>query len=115
MAHVILTVRPETLSFPIVAARFMEAATGLGQARHLPALLDHFLWRGIDPRPALEIAVEPGRGSSRGERRGRLYVAEVPNPGPDRTCCDPQAFIAARRLMPHAHRALADRGNVNIA
>ncbi len=118
MAHVILTVRPETLSFPIVAARFMEAAAGLGQARHLPALLDHFLWRGIDPRPVLGIAVEPGRGSPRGERRGRLYVAEVPHPGPDRACCDPRAFIAMRRLMPHAHRSVPDHdglGSVNIA
>jgi hypothetical protein len=109
MAHVILTVRPETLSFPIVAARFLEAAAALGQTRHLPALLDHFLWRGIDPRPVLGIAVAPGRGSPRqsvsGERRGRLYVAEVPNPGPDRACCDALAFMAARRLMSHAHRA----------
>jgi len=113
MAHVILTVRPETLSFPIVAARFLEAAAALGQARHLPALLDHFLWRGIDPRPVLGIAVAPGPGSPRrsprqfpgDERRGRLYVAEVPHQGPDRACCDPRAFIAARRLMAHAHRA----------
>jgi hypothetical protein len=119
MSHVILTVRPETLSFPIVAARFLEAAAALGQARHLPALLDHFLWRGIDPRPVLGIAVVPGAGSPRlsrgrllpwnqspwGERRGRLYVAEVPHQGPDRTCCDPRAYIAARRLMSHAHRA----------
>jgi hypothetical protein len=108
MAHVILTVRPETLSFSIVAARILEAAAALGQTRHLPALLDHFLWRGIDPRPVLGIAVPPGRGSprrsNRGEPRGRLYVAEVPNQGPDRACCDPSAFVAARRLMPHAHR-----------
>jgi len=117
MAHVILTVRPETLSFPIVAARFLEAAAALGQTHHLPALLDHFLWRGIDPRPVLGIAVAPGRGRLRqsprvsprhfsgGERRGRLYVAEVPNPGPDRACCDARSFIAARRRMTHAHRA----------
>ena len=70
MAHVILTVRPETLSFPIVAARFLEAAAALGQARHLPALLDHFLWRGIDPRPVLGIAVVPGAGSPRLSRGG---------------------------------------------
>jgi hypothetical protein len=82
-------------------------------------LLDHFLRRGIDPRPVLGIAVVPGAGSPRlsrgrllpwnqspwGERRGRLYVAEVPHQGPDRTCCDPRAYIAARRLMSHAHRA----------
>jgi hypothetical protein len=112
MAHVILTVRPETLNFPIVAARFLEAAAALGQTRHLPALLDHFLWRGIDPRPVLGIAVPPGRGSPRqfrgGEPRGRLYVAEVPNPGPDRACCDPWCFIAARQRMPHAHRTLPE-------
>lgn len=105
MAHVILTVHPETLSFPIVAARFLEAAASLGLARHIPALLDHFLWRGIEPRPELGIAVSPGRGSPRGERRGRLYVAEAPHAGPDRLCCDPGAFLAVRRLMPHLHRS----------
>ena len=105
MAHVILTVRPETLTFPIVAARFLEAAAALGEAPHMPALLDHFLWRGIDPRPFLGIAVPSGRGSPRGKRRGRLFVAEVPHMGLDRACCDPRAFIAARRLMQHGHRS----------
>ena len=118
MAHVILTVHPQTLTFPIVAARFLEAAASLGQARHLPALLDHFLWRGIDPRPVLGIAVRAGGGSPRGERRGRLYVAEAPHPGPDRNCCNAHAFVAVRRLMPHAHRSLPSQeepGRVNIA
>ena len=32
MAHVMLTVRPETLTFGLVAARFLEAAAALGQA-----------------------------------------------------------------------------------
>jgi hypothetical protein len=103
MAHVMLTVRPETLSFPIVAARFLEAAAGLGCAHQLPVLLHHFLWRGIDPRPVLGIAVPAGAGRPRGEPRGRLYVAEAPNPGPDHACCSQGAFIAARRLMRHAH------------
>jgi hypothetical protein len=104
MAHVILTVRAETLGYPIVVARFLEAAAALGGRRHLSALLDHFLWRGIDPRPVLGIAVRPADRRPRGDPRGRLYVAEAPHPGPDRACCSQDAFIAARRLMRHPHR-----------
>ena len=39
--------------------RIAAAIEVLGEieTRHLPALLDHFLWRGIDPRPVLGIAV----------------------------------------------------------
>ena len=43
MAHVMLTVRPETLTFGLVAARFLEAAAALGQASIMWDLLDNFL------------------------------------------------------------------------
>ncbi len=109
MAHVMLTVRPETLTFSIVAARFLEAAAALGEADILSALLDHFLWRGIDPGPCLAIAIPRGtgspRGTDRGRDRGKLIVTEPPNRVRGCDCGDMRGFIQARRLMTHPHRA----------
>jgi hypothetical protein len=103
MAHVILTVPSETLDYDLVAARFLEAAAALGQAHHLTALLEHFLWRGIDPRRYLEAALLRSV-----RRRGSLprRVLHVVEPVVARTCvcCHPADFIVARRLMPHSHR-----------
>ena len=104
MAHVMLTVRPETLSFAIVAARFLEAAAAMGEANILPALLDHFLWRGIDPRPHLAIGIPRGRGGPCGRERGPLIVTEAPNRVRGCQCGNPRDFLAARRLMTHPHR-----------
>ena len=92
MAHVILTVRPETLSFPIVAARFLEAAAALGQTRHLPALLDHFLgvasirgrcWGSPCDRGAAVRAAPPAASRAAGcmwrrcRIRGRIAPAAI--------------------------------------
>ena len=107
MAHVMLTVRPETLTFGLVAARFLEAAAALGQASIMCDLLDNFLWRAIDPRPFLTIAIPPGPRRRRVEPRGRLGVLERPNPGPYCACCDIPGLWHARRLMPHPHRMRA--------
>jgi hypothetical protein len=104
MAHVILTIRPETLNFAGVAARFLEAAVALGQARNLPALMDHFVWRGIDPRPLLAIDAPARPRQFRGERRGRLRMVEAPNLVPGCQCLNRTAFVQAHRLMPHPHR-----------
>src|SRR5262249_26049109 len=71
MAHAMLTLRPETLTFGLIAARFLEAAAALGQAANLADLLDDFLWRGIDPRPYLALEIPPGRRRDGGEPRGR--------------------------------------------
>lgn len=105
MAHVILTVRPETVSFNIVAARFLEAAFALGQPHNLRALLDHFLWRGIDPHAYL---AEPlVRSARRRQARPRRVLRAIEPGAAADPCCgcnDPFAFILARRLMPHAHR-----------
>ncbi len=104
MAHVMLSVRPETLSFALVAARFLEAAAALGEAGNLPALLDHFLWRGIDPRPHLAIGIPRGRGGPRGRLRGPLLVTEAANPRRGCDCGDARGFLGARRMMTHPHR-----------
>lgn len=105
MAHVMLTVYPQTLNYGIVAARFLEAATRLGMAPILTDLLDDFLWRGIDPRPYLTITVPPGV-RRRGEPRGRLDVRERANPNAHCPGCNLRGLWGARRLMPHAHRIL---------
>ncbi len=106
MAHVMLTVHPETLTFGRVAARFLEAAAALGEAPLLPELLDHFLWRGIDPRPFLSIRIPPSSRRNGSEPRGLLEMHEPPNPSPYCACCDISGFWRARRLMPHSHREL---------
>jgi hypothetical protein len=107
MAHVMLTVRPETLTFGLVAARFLEAAAALGQASIMWDLLDNFLWRAIDPRPFLSINIPPGSRRERGEQRGRLGVLERPSPGPHCACSDIRGLWHATRLMPHLHRMRA--------
>lgn len=103
MAHAILTLNPETLTFERVAARLLEAAAALGQGHNLPALLDNFLWRGINPLPFLtiEVARDPMRRPDRTRRRLRAIEPHVAR---GCGCGDPFAFIFARRLMPHSHR-----------
>jgi hypothetical protein len=103
MAHAMRTLNPETLSFERVAARLLEAAAGHGQGHILPALLDDFLWRGIDPRQFLTIDVtrDPMR---RPGRTRRTLRATDPHARAGCGCGDPRAFIFARRLMPHSHR-----------
>jgi hypothetical protein len=105
MAHVIATIHPETLTFPRVAAHFVEAAAALGQARNLPALVDHFLWREIDPRPFLRIDIPSGPRRVHGRERGRLRVTEAPNLTGGCNCGNTAGFLLAFRLMPHPHRA----------
>ncbi len=103
MAHAILTLNPETLSFERIAARMLEAAVWYGQGHILSDLLDDFLWRGIDPRPFLtiDVARDPMRRPDRTRRRLR---AIEPFARSGCSCGDPFAFIFARRLMPHSHR-----------
>jgi hypothetical protein len=103
MAHAMLTLNPETLSFGRVAARLLEAAAGDGQGHILPAMLDDFLWRGIDPRPFLtiDVARDPMRRPNRTRRTLRATEPYTPSWC---ACSDPRAFIFARRLMPHSHR-----------
>jgi hypothetical protein len=96
MAHAMKTVHPDTLTFERVAACMLEAAWSLGEQANVPAILDHFLRHGIDPRPFL---VQRGRGlDSELEFVDPLAASLAPR------CQDPAAFVAARRLMRHLHR-----------
>lgn len=104
MAHVIRTIRPDTLTFGRVAARFLEAAAALGQRRNLPALLDHFVWREIDPRPFLTIDAPRHRGIRKQEQRGRLRMPEAANRTLGCRCHERYGFLDAHHLMLHPHR-----------
>jgi hypothetical protein len=103
MGHAMRTLDPETLCFERVAAKLLEAAVADRQGHILPALLDDFLWRGIDPRPflAIDVVRDPMR---RPDRTRRTLRATDPHAVPGCGCSDPRAFIFARRLMPHSHR-----------
>ncbi|MGH7106592.1 MAG: hypothetical protein ACREFT_08810 [Acetobacteraceae bacterium] len=107
MAHAIRTLRPDTLNFGRVSARFLEAAVASGQAHLLPVLLDRFLQRGIDPRPYLAID-RPARYSRRFfQARGRLRGAGQPNCVRSAAGPDMHGFIFAQRPMSHVHREAA--------
>jgi hypothetical protein len=82
LAHVMLTIRPEVLSFEAVAARFLESMEAQGYGPIMPAMTAHFLWRGIDPAPFLRSrhVVLPS-GLRRRSDRSRLWIT------PRRACC----------------------------
>jgi hypothetical protein len=104
MAHVMLTMHPDSLTFGKVAARFIEALLLRGQGALLPALLAHFLYRGIDPRPFFEVkavAAAPRRWTP---VRCSVNWLRASRPGAGDRCCDPSSFIFARGLMRHPHR-----------
>ncbi|MEJ1977084.1 MAG: hypothetical protein WDN49_14190 [Acetobacteraceae bacterium] len=98
MAHAMKTIHPDTLTFERVAARILEAAWSLGERTNVPAMLDHFLRHGIDPRPFL--------AQTHAGLQGDLYFIDpFADPSAPR-CQDPAAFIVARRLMRHEHREI---------
>jgi hypothetical protein len=104
MAHVMLTMHPNYLTFGEVAARFIEALLLRGKGTLLPALLAHFLYRRIDPRPFLRVGavvVPPRRWMPARHPAPRLGALRF-----NRGCrwCDPSSFICARSLMLHSHR-----------
>ena len=102
MAHVMLTVTPQGLTFAKVAARFIEGLLERGHGKLLHAALDHFLWRGIDPRPYLRFvpAAMPGQPG-----RGRLFrvVAAAHHAGCVR--CHSHLTLQAVRLIRAGHGA----------
>ncbi len=107
IAHVMLTLRPEGLTFDEVAARFLESMLAQGYGPILPAMLDHFLWRGIDPRPFLRFS--PVALPGRGRRRAELFAVQ---PAPRRAhCafCHPRGTLHVANLIRAGHVVHARR------
>ena len=101
IAHVMLTLQPEGLTFDEVAARFLESMLAQGYGPILPAMLDHFLWRGIDPRPFLRFG--PVALPGRGRRRAELFAVQ---PAPRRAhCafCHPRGTLHVANLIRAGH------------
>ena len=102
IAHVMLTVKPEGLNFGKVAARFVEGLLERGHGKLLHATLDHFLWRGIDPRPYLRFvpASAPGQPG-----RGRLFRVVVAAHRAGCVQCSTHLTLQALRLIRAGHGA----------
>jgi hypothetical protein len=103
LAHVMLTVRPERLTFDEVAARFLEGLLQQGNGRIMPALLDQFLWRGIDPRPFMRFVPAGLAGGGRGAAAFRNDRASH-RPGCPH--CHPGGVLHATRLIRDGHAAV---------
>ena len=101
LAHVMLSIRPEELSFEEVAARFLESMLEQGYGPLMPAMLAHFLWRGIDPSPFLQFRPVPLPGRSM-RRAGRFSVQISPRHG---GCagCSPGGALHASQMIRAAH------------
>jgi hypothetical protein len=97
MAHTLRTLHPDTLNFERVAACMLEGAHALGEASNVPGMLAQFVKRGLDPRPFLINAFEPG------EPPALKFHDPWTDPRAPRTG-DPTAFIFARKHMTHPHR-----------
>ena len=104
LAHAMLTLRPEGLTFDEVAARFIEGLLEHGHGAILHAALDHFLWRGIDPRPFLRFVplAPPGR-----RRAAGLFRVAVSTHRPACTHCRADLTLRASRLIRAGHEAAA--------
>lgn len=100
MAHAIDTLRPEGLSFGLVAARVIEALLAQGHGAQFEALLGAALARGIDPRPYLRFA--PAGPPGRPARHFRPLLA-APATG---CACHPGGWLRAARMQRAGHASL---------
>lgn len=112
LAHVMLTVRAENLSFAEVAARFLELMAAQGHSPLMPAMLSHFLWRGIDPTPFLQFRQAPPLGRP---RRGRdpFHLQITPH----RRCCagcHPAGTLRAAEMIRAAHANGVPRRGLDV-
>jgi hypothetical protein len=103
MAHVMLTVRPEGLTFDAVAARFIEGLLEHGHGGVLHAALDYFMSRGIDPRPFLRFVPVAPPGRRQGRELFRV-VFSTHHAGCAR--CSSDLTLRAVRLIRAGHGAL---------
>ena len=98
LAHCLRRLDPDDLCFEAVAARFVEAMDGLGQAHNRAAFEENFLWRGIGLRaPGGRVAAPDGAGPPALPRDGGACPA----------CRNPFAVLSAGRLLDHRHREAA--------
>ena len=101
LAHVMLTVRPEGLSFATVAALFLEAMEAQGHGPLMPAMLAHFLWRGIDPAPFVHFRnITVPRRPRRDVKPFRLHATPPHVCGPR---CHPAGAQRATQMIRAAH------------
>jgi hypothetical protein len=101
LAHVMLSIRADELSFEEVAARFLESLMEQGYSPLMPAMLAHFLWRGIDPGPFLHF--EPVRLPGRLRHRPDQFRLRIT---PHHGCCagcDPAGALQATQMIRAAH------------
>ena len=111
LAHVMLTIRPDGLTFEEVAARFLEAMAAQGHGRLMPAMLSHFLWRGIDPAPFLKfrLATVPGRV----RRRSDPLLLQITPHHAGCASCHPAGSLQAMQMIRAAHAIDAPRRTVS--
>jgi hypothetical protein len=88
LARCVQRLDPDDLDFATVAARFCEALVELGWGHLLPAFVDNFLYREIDPRPLL----------------GRVAAVRNERPLGRAAAVDLQAIATVGRLIQHPHR-----------
>jgi hypothetical protein len=110
LAHVLLTIRAEGLSFEEVAARFLESMQAQGHDPLMPAMMAHFLWRGIDPAPFLRFrqVTVPGRV----RRRGDPYRLQITRQRACCAACHPAGTLRAMKMIRAAHAIGAHRRKV---
>jgi len=111
LVHVMRTLPPDDLTFDRVAAKFIEGCLAQGRGHRPDVLIENFLWRGIDPRNAVQAGAAERRAAWRrlpyAERARRVAAAGRG----DHVCHDAHTIVLARSLMPHAHRS--EPGNAN--
>lgn len=92
LAGCVQRLSPDDLDLATVAARFCEAVAEHGRPGLLPALIENFVQRDIDPRPSLRRA-PMGRPAREIWTSGRIR--------------DHRAVAAVNQLIGHPHRAAA--------
>ena len=109
MAHVMHTLRAEDVSFNNVAGAVIDAFLQRGHQHQLDDLLEIFALRAINPVPSL-LLMRPGLSSewsrlSYVERARRVRAAERSRHGGNACRCGFGAFVFAKKLINHPHRA----------
>lgn len=111
LAHVMLTIRPDDLSFEEAAARFLESMAAQGHGAIMPAMVAHFLWRGIDPAPFLRFrqVTVPGRL----RRKSDPFRLQMTPHRASCAGCHPAGTLRAAQLVRAAHVNGAPRRGVD--